>query len=56
MFNSWKIDNLPVSIGQIAAIGSEPAQVANQVGIGHFTFTGEDDVGAYGPDQVASVG
>ena len=49
-----QFDNVPVSVGQIAAIGSEPAQVGYQIGIGHFSFTGENDIGANGPDQVAT--
>ena len=49
-----QFDNVPVSVGQIAAIGSEPAQVGYQIGIGHFSFTGENDIGADGPDQVAT--
>ena len=36
----YTIIKLPVSIGQFTSVGAEPAQIANQIRIGYFTFTG----------------
>ena len=49
----------PVSVGQIVAVGSEPAQIGDEavvgLGDGHLAVARQDDAVADGPHQVAAA-
>ena len=44
---------VPVILGDPAAVGGEPGEVADQLGVGHVGLAGEEGVLAGGHGQVA---
>ena len=45
--------HIPVILGDPAAVGGEPGEVADQLGVGHVGLAGEEGVLARGHGQVA---